>query len=738
MSTTILRIAVPSPLHRIFDYRPPSGCNPALLQPGMRVLVPFGRSRTMGILLGLAAKSDVPPAQLRTALEVLDEAPVLAPELLELALWAADYYHHSAGEVLAGILPPLLRRGRTVPSAVRQLWRVTESGRTADPDRLGRAHRQASLLRSLQASPQGLDEAALAAQGAGWRTPLSALHARGWVEPCTGAPDEAPPRGEADARERAPELSQAQRAAVEAIAMELGRFAAFLLDGVTGSGKTEVYLRVVERVVSQGRQALVLVPEIGLTPQLLARFEARFAHRIAVLHSGLSEGERGAAWLAARSGDAAVVIGTRSAVFAPLARPGLVIVDEEHDLSLKQQEGFRYSARDVAVMRARRTGIPVVLGSATPALESLYNARRERYQRLTLPERAGAAVHPRIEVIDVRSRPLDEGLSPPLLQAVQRHLQREGQILLFLNRRGFAPTLLCHDCGWIAECRRCDARLTLHQAEGHLRCHHCGACQRLRPACQQCGSSALRALGQGTERVERALRRRFPEAVIARIDRDTTRRKGTMDAALAAARAGTSDILIGTQMLAKGHDFPKLTLACVLDADHGLFSADFRGGERMAQLLVQVAGRAGRAERPGEVLIQTHNPDHPLLRLLIGQGYHAYAEAALRERQAARLPPFASLALLRAEGAQRELVHGFLEQARRAAAAADPADVEMLGPVPAPMERRAGRYRAQLLLQSPKRAELQALLARWVPTVAEQRLARRVRWSIDVDPMELY
>jgi primosomal protein N' (replication factor Y) len=525
---------------------------------------------------------------------------------------------------------------------------------------------------------------------------------------------------------------------VDTVSAGLGTFRSFLLEGVTGSGKTEVYLHLIERVLAQGGQVLVLVPEIGLTPQLVARFRARFDVPLALLHSGLTDRERLAAWLAARSGSAPIVLGTRSAIFTPLARPGLLIVDEEHDASLKQQDGFRYSARDLAVWRAHQLAVPVLLGSATPSLESLYNVEQRRYQPLLLPERTGHAELPEYRLIDVRHLSLEDGLSQPLLTRIGQHLAAAGQVLLFLNRRGFAPTLMCYECDWVAECPRCDARLTWHQSDGRLHCHHCGNQRPVDLRCPQCGSPELHPQGQGTERVEQALAAHFPAAERLRIDRDTTRRKGALDRLLEQARTGQRQILLGTQMLAKGHHFPNVTLVGILDADHGLFSTDFRASERMAQLIVQVAGRAGRQDRPGEVLIQTAHPDHPLLATLVTQGYPAFAAAALAERKAACLPPVTSLALLRAESTTASAPIDFLAAVAQQIRETRPAGVEVWGPVPAGMERRAGRWRAQLLLQSAQRGDLQPLLAGLVRALEQRPAARRVRWSVDVDPADTY
>ncbi len=732
MSTHILRIAVPSPLPQTFDYLPPLQCATEQLKPGVRVRVPFGRSRSIGILLAVGADSVWPRERLKAAIELLDETPLLAADQLELAQWASQYYHYPIGEVLAAMLPALLRQGHVARLETLRGWHLTEAGLEVDPATLIRAPRQAALLAMLRRHPQGLPSALLATVSDAGRSALRACRAKAWIEERNCVPQSQPTQ---PVVATAPQLNDAQQAAVLAVSDALGRFQAFLLDGVTGSGKTEVYLRLIEQVIRRGRQALVLVPEIALTPQLIERFQARLSVPLAVLHSHLSEGARLQAWLQARAGLAPVVIGTRSALFTPLAAPGLIIIDEEHDLSYKQQDGFRYHARDLALLRAKRCGVPVLLGSATPALESLYNAQQGRYQFLHLPERAGGAVHPSFEVLDVRQRRLQHGLSAPLLEQMETCLQGGGQALVFLNRRGYAPTMLCHDCGWVAQCRRCDARLVMHRGQHLLCCHHCGAQRPIDQRCPECHGTELRALGQGTERLEQVLAERFPAVEQVRIDRDSTRRKGSLEALLEQVHSGRARLLIGTQMLAKGHHFPEVSLAAILDIDHGLFGADFRAAERMAQLIVQVAGRAGRADRPGHVVMQTHHPDHPLLRLLITEGYPAFAAAALAERRAAQLPPYTSLALLRAEAADAAVPPAFLEQAR--ALASHTPGVVVFGPMAAPMERRAGRYRAQLLLQATQRAALQRLLNDWTPQLATLKLSRKVRWSLDVDPMEV-
>jgi primosomal protein N' (replication factor Y) len=544
------------------------------------------------------------------------------------------------------------------------------------------------------------------------------------VEPTTVAPG--------------PTLNEAQQRAVDAVSSS-SAFAPFLLDGVTGSGKTEVYLELIRRTIDSGKQALVLVPEIGLTPQLIERFKARLGFEPALLHSGLTDLERLGAWRQARAGWASLVVGTRSAVFTPLPDIGLVIVDEEHDASFKQQEGLRYSARDLAIARAKRAGCPIVLGSATPTLELLRHSREGSYSRLSLPERAGGARPPRLRIVDTSRDYSEDGLGNALSEAIRQHLETGGQALLYLNRRGFAPTLVCPACNTIAECRRCDSRMTVHATDRQLRCHHCGSSRPLDTQCSECGAD-VRLLGAGTQRLEDAIRARFPGKRVTRIDSDTTQKKGEMHAALEDALLGKADILIGTQMLSKGHHFPKLTLVGVVNADQGLFGTDFRSDERMAQSIIQVAGRAGREETLGEVLIQTAFPEHPFWSRLVESGYPGIASDALAERERANWPPYSRLALIRAAAHKHKDAHAFLEAARRmmAHATGEAPGLRVLGPVDAVMARRAGRYRVQLLLVANERRQLHGLLRRLRPELEDSPLARKVRWSIDVDPIELY
>ncbi|MCE3237313.1 MAG: priA [Gammaproteobacteria bacterium] len=532
-------------------------------------------------------------------------------------------------------------------------------------------------------------------------------------------------------------LNTEQQTAVNTIQAAGNHFQVFLLDGVTGSGKTEVYLQVIADILKAQKQVLVLVPEIGLTPQTIQRFRERFSVLVVALHSGLSEKERLQAWNSAYTNNAKILIGTRSAVFSSMPNLGLIIIDEEHDLSFKQQDSFRYHARDVAIMRAHFKKIPIILGSATPALETLHKAQQGKFIHLRLPHRAGAAQLPEFSVLDIRNKSLEEGLSQEILENIRQHLERGEQVMLFLNRRGFAPVLLCRACGWMAICKRCDARMTYHQHSNRLHCHHCASDIPLLTRCGACNKKELQPVGLGTERLEKVLKKNFPNYSIARIDRDSTKRKGSIETLLQAIQSGEHRILIGTQMLAKGHHFPNVTLVTIVDADGGFFSSDFRALERMGQLLLQVAGRAGRVEKKGKVIIQTHHPDHPLLHPLFYSSYQQFADLILKERAGAVLPPYSFFALFRAEAYQVEHATHFLQTVKKLFYPANK-ELQLLGPVPAPMPRRAGRHRVQLLVQANQRAILQKFLKNLLPEIEKIRQKQRVRWSLDVDPAEMF
>ncbi|MET0292275.1 MAG: primosomal protein N', partial [Steroidobacteraceae bacterium] len=695
---SVVQVALDTPLRRLFDYRLPEGVQD--IAPGCRVVVPFGRRRLVGVAVGASDRSDVADDKLKAVLEVLDEAPLFDATLLALIERAAAYYHYPLGGAFSAALPRLLREG-AASTATAEEWRITEAGAAALRDgALRRAPKQRALLEQLAAGPATTENLNETVEG-DWRVTARALLSRSFVE--RHQRDVVERAAEAGEPGPAPVLSEEQVQALAHLEERFGAYHNVLLEGVTGSGKTEVYLQAIARVLARGETALMLCPEIGLTPQLVARVNARFDTPTVVLHSALTDSERLAAWRSAASGAAGIVIGTRSAVFAPLPRLGLIIVDEEHDSSFKQQEGgFRYSARDVAVLRANLQGCPVVLGSATPSLETLHNVTTGRSTRTALPRRAGGAEPPQLKLVDLRAHPARFGLSMPLANAIDRHLGEGHQVLLYLNRRGYAPALMCIGCGWIAGCANCDARLTVHRDENRLACHHCGAESELPATCARCGHE-VKPVGQGTERVEEALRERYPDVAVERFDRDSLRAPARLHAALDRATRGESRLLIGTQMLTKGHHFPHVTLVGVLNADQSLFSTDFRAAERLAQTIVQVAGRAGREQRRGEVLIQSEYPDHPLLQTLLASGYAGFAAAALEERDIAKWPPFGRLALLRASGLGAEDAIAFLQAARAAAAPAlvdAPRSLRLRGPAPAARLRRAGRFHAQLLVES--------------------------------------
>lgn len=723
---TILRIAIPSALPGSFDYLAPEDTDAAALSPGMRVAVKLGGQARIGVIADITDETAVARERLKPVERVLDESPVVPAALFKLLQWVARYYHQPLGGVLRTAMPLLARRGAAPQIPQTVFWECAEGADAPPP----RAVKQRALF-GLLADAGRLDEAALAQRFPDWRPVMRRLSQRRLVvrreQPAMAAPPRAPGH----------RLNREQQAAVDAVAAGFGGFHRHLLEGVTGSGKTEVYLALCEQAMERGEQALVLVPEIALTAQTVERFRAQLPGTVCVFHSGLSDRERFHCWSAALSGDAGVVIGTRSAVFLPFKRLGLAVVDEEHDASYKQSESsFRYHARDVAIKRAQTGSLPVVLGSATPSLESLHNALEGRYARRHLTRRAAGAAPPRWRVIDLRGSRLEDGLSPPLLAAMRDRLAAREQVLLFLNRRGYAPVMLCRDCGAALSCARCDARLVYHLRDGRLHCHHCGVSQRRPGACSNCGGG-LRLVGLGTEKVEEHLTRLFPETGIVRIDTDAVRRKNELERRLERVRSGDAGIVLGTQMLTKGHHFPAMTLVGIVNADQSLFAADFRAIERLGQLIVQVGGRAGRGAAAGEVMLQTHHPHHPQLQVLLKSGYGAFALQLLPQREAAQLPPYRHLAVIRARAADRAEAAAFLglvhhasqEFARRHATQSYP-------PAPMMMEKKAGHYRAQLLLSAADAHSLNACLAALLPVAARLARRRKVRWHVDVDPCE--
>lgn len=726
MTQRIARVAIDIPLANLFDYRTTEA---ELGDVGRRVIVPFGKGRAeglqVGILVALVDPGVCDEGTLETTLKPLhsidrDLAPLPA-DLIELARFAADYYQFPLGATLLGLLPPALRqlRFRLPPP---QAYRLTAAGRQHRTTLKPNAHAQQALAAQLDGGTQTREAL----------KPFSALLTRwlreGWVEACLPTADHLP--------SISPPLTAEQTTTLTALRQDHG-FGVHLIHGITGSGKTEIYLQRSADIVAAGQQALILVPEIHLTPQFTERILHRFpGRRIVLLHSLLADGERLAAWLACLSGAADIVIGTRLALFTPLTRLGLIVVDEEHDTSYKQGEGLRYSARDLAIWRARQANAQILLGSATPALETWHNAQRSRYQLHTLATRAvRGATLPAIRLIDTRTDRPRQGLSRTLTEAIEAGLKRGEQSLVFINRRGYAPALVCNACQHIVDCPRCTAHQVLHRDPhgDRLRCHHCGHEESVPPACPNCGSHDLRAGGQGTQRVEETLAERFPEARILRVDRDSTRRKGGFAAMREAIQRHEVDLIVGTQILAKGHDFPDLTQVGVIGADHALQAPDFRASERLFAQLMQVSGRAGRAEKSGTVWIQTHWPQHPLFVALRHHDYAGFAQHTLRERRESGMPPFMHLAVLRAEAARMALAIRFLDAAK--ACLPSPDRVVLFDPTPALITRIAHHERAQLLVQSTHREALQAFLQHWIPLL-KSLSPRGVRWSLDVDPSE--
>ena len=722
----IVRVALPVPLPQVFDY---TAEDAGAEDVGRCVKVPFGRGERTGLIVGLGDEAAVEAARLKAVLHIQRGVPPLPADWLELVGFVARYYHAPLGEVVALALPPGLRRADGVSDEDEDpLLGITAEGREAlAPGR--RASRALTLLQALAEGAGPWRRSVIRARDGG--EAVGELLRRGWLEIVAdpGA------RHEAGAQ---PLATPEQAAAVEVIVGAGMRFRPWLLHGVTGSGKTEVYLRLAAHALAQGRQVLMLVPEIALTPQLEQRVAQRFAAaNVVSLHSALADGARSRGFVQALSGRADIVLGTRLAVFAPLPRLGLILVDEEHDASYKQQEGVRYSARDVAVWRARQRDVPVVLGSATPSLETWHHAKSERYALQTLSRRAVAATLPAVRCIDTRRIKLDEGLSPALHAAIAQRLVRGEQSLVFLNRRGYAPVLSCPSCGWVSRCPHCSANLVVHLADRRLRCHHCGCDGPIPHACPSCGDQDIQPFGRGTQRIEARLAELFPQARVLRVDRDAARTRSQWEKLLDTIAAGDADLLVGTQMMAKGHDFPRLTLVGVVGADASLHAADFRAPERLFQQLMQVGGRAGRGELPGEVLIQTEYPMHPLYLHLARHDFDAFARMALQERRAAGFPPFTHQAMLRADAPALEDAVEFLRHARRLAEERAPEGLRLYDPVPMRMTRLARRERAQLLVESDQRAPLQAFLADWVAVLYRQRTARELRWQLDVDPLEV-
>lgn len=729
----ILRVAIATPLRRLFDYLPAETTELDNLLPGVRVAVPFGRRKdTIGVLVSIGKESSHPQHKLKRIHHVIDAQPILEGKHLDLLIWASNYYHYPIGEVIFAALPTWLRKNNSISEFRETIWCLTETGSTTNPNLINKAPKQAQILNFIQQGNAPINESELSNEYPRAKQSLLALEKKGLItRELNASPDKLIKINKSPHK-----LNKDQKAATDTILKSIGSASIFLLDGLTGSGKTEVYMSAMESVIRSNKQCLVLLPEIGLTPQHIQRFKDRFDVNIAIQHSGLSDTERTRYWQEAKTGKAKIVLGTRSAIWTPLANPGLYIIDEEHDLSYKQQDGFRYSARDMLIIRATRDKVPAILGSATPSLESLYNVKKERYKHLVLPARAGIAKQPNHRLLDIRGKKMHGPLSQTLIDEISAHLNNKNQILLFLNRRGYAAHIYCHHCAWKAECDRCELPYTYHKSSNRLVCHHCDSHKKNIKTCPECDEPLL-LLGHGTERIEEVLADLFPKAVISRIDRDTTRKKNAMNEYLENIHSGKIDILIGTQMLAKGHHFPNVTLTGIVDADRGLFSTDFRASERLAQLFMQVSGRTGRGNKEGTVVVQTYNPEHPLFIQLIKHGYNYFSNSLLQERKHSSLPPYTYLAFLRAEAHNINDAKRFLNNAAMQLNKLTNNTLSLFGPIPALIEKRSGRYRYQLIIQSSSRKALHTPINEWLLKLENSQGSKKVRWSLDIDPQDM-
>ncbi len=726
-----VRVAVPVHLYDCFDY----SLSAELYQRaeiGTRVAVSFGRQNLVGVIMEkLPPDAPLnPDIKLKAITELLDDRAILNTRSLNLLTWAAQYYQFPIGEVVHSAIPTLLRQGKPY-NLLARTWKLLDTEAEA---KLKRSERQQEAYKILKLHPAGTSENVLNLAGIETAT-LKALEKKNICICELEAQDFSPmPIQMAQMPLTA---NPEQKHAIECILKARQKYQAFLLDGLTGSGKTEVYLQVMQEVLKQGKQVLVLVPEIGLTPQTISRFQSRFHCNIALLHSGLNDSKRLQAWQAAETGKASIILGTRSAIFSPLPNLGLIVLDEEHDLSFKQQEGFRYHARDVALYRGYLEQCPVVLGSATPSIESYALVQHKKMQCLELNQRAGSALMPKIHILDLKIAKKQHGISQTLLDEMKKRLDKNEQVLVFLNRRGYAPVLICESCAWQAKCPHCDANFTVHRTPyQHLHCHHCGTIHRMPEHCPQCAHTELKPLGLGTAKVEEHLNELFPDYEVIRVDRDSTSRVGSWQKIYDKIQQSKASILLGTQMLAKGHHFPYVTLVAILDIDSGLLSVDFRATERTAQLVVQVAGRAGRGERKGDVYLQTLRPDHPLLNTLVKEDYRQFAKQTLQERQTALMPPFRYAALIRCESKNQELNKEFLQHHAALLRQSAELNVDIWGPIPAPMERKAGRYQSHMVLLSADRARLHFYIRNWWQNMLHQKPSS-MKLTLDIDPQEL-
>ena len=722
--TEVVKVSISNTLQADFDYF--SNEDDAILI-GTRVLVPFRNSQRLGIISAIG-KAQANTDKIKTIETVLDDEPIISQEILRLCQWVSQYYQAPLGEVLALAMPKKLRQGEKAELIRPDYFKLSHDLETTLNNLSNKALKQRELVNKLSQTP--LTQKQITALGYS-NHQIKTLEKNSLITRFKRK-NTPPPCKKVNEDKLA--LNQEQAVAFDAIIQGLNHYSCFLLQGVTGSGKTEIYLQVIDKVLSKDKQVLFLVPEIGLTPQLVQRFKRRFNDTIVTLHSKLNDTERLQNWLLAREGIAKIIIGTRSAVFTQMPHLGLCIIDEEHDASLKQMESVHFSARETAMMRCHFNDIPIILGSATPSLESLYNAKQGKYKLLTLKQKAMNKHRTFYKLIDCRNKPLYHGITDELLSHIDRHLQLGNQVLVFLNRRGYSPVLMCHQCGYIKDCHKCDAHMTLHTIDNSMQCHHCGILKKVPKQCENCQSRELLPIGVGTQRVFDYLMSRFNHYKVLRIDKDETRKKYSLEEKLSEIESGNANLIIGTQMLAKGHHFPKLTLVAIIDIDSSLYSHDFRSLERMGQLVTQVSGRAGRASQPGEIIIQTHQPDNNELNLLLQKGYEYLANELLIQRQQTEFPPYSHLSLIRARAKTQKRVYHFLTNAK---SLLQNQDIVILGPALAPLEKKGGYYRMQLLIKSKSRNILSQAMTKLRAQLHRQKITNGIIWSIDIDPQDM-
>jgi len=721
-------VALDVPLRQTFSYL----IDQPALEPGVRLRVPFGRRKMVGVLLGYRV-SPPPQIKLRQVEAVLDEQALFSASLIQLIDWTARYYHHPPGEVWRAAIPAVLRKGCAATHGLLEVHYQIDDLPADWSTQAKRAALQRKLIEALLGQPEGISSTQLTALIPSARNALAALLNKGWIKQQQRLPRIEP----VEPAEDPSILTSEQSTALMQLSAKGQCFHCSVLEGITGSGKTEVYFALIDNCLALGLQSLVMVPEIALTDQLLSRFRQRFGSKVVRLHSGMSDAKRYRAWWQLSTGAVDIVLATRSGVFQQFKALGLIVVDEEHDISFKQQEGLRYHARSLAIKRAQLDDIPIVLGSATLALETIKHVQQQRYVGTRLMSRIGSRSLPDVEIIDLNQHRTDSGISSVAINALRETLARGEQTLVFINRRGYAPVLYCASCQWTAQCQRCDAQMTVHAPARHLQCHHCGAVRGLPQTCDACGEANLVELGQGTQKIEEILGEQFPGARIQRFDRDNLSTANKLQHAMDKVHAGEIDILVGTQLLAKGHDFAGVSLVLVINADQGLHSIDFRAPEQLVQQLIQVAGRAGRGTQKGRVLIQSYFPDHPYLQAVKHHNYRQFVLPELQQRELAGFPPYTYLALWRARASQAEPLMQFLKFVTNAGRRMQPQATLCFDPVESPMFKRGGQYHAQLLVSAQQRSVLHGWLSPWITAVESDRQFSRVRWSIDIDPVSL-